>query len=193
MRRWVRWQWLCLLITFSAACAEPPNKEMNQAQGAIDAARAAGAEQYAAQELRAAVDALQQSEQAVTQRDFRLALNHAIDSRERAQHAAKVTVDARAKARGDAERVLAVTDMQLSQADERLNDPATARLPRRVLDQATLALGAARKDMQEAREALERDDYANATMRANRVSARIQEALAPIDKATAPAPTRKRR
>src|SRR5918999_108339 len=89
---------LALLVV--AACAEPPSKEMNQAQGAIDAARAAGADRYGADELKAAVDALALAEQAVRDSDYRLALGYAIDSRERAQNAARMAVDGRAEARG---------------------------------------------------------------------------------------------
>src|SRR5581483_9749899 len=74
---------LLLCVTFTAACADdPPTKEMNQAQGAIDAARAAGAEQYAPEDFKAAVAALQRSHEAVTQRDYRQALNDALDARE---------------------------------------------------------------------------------------------------------------
>ena len=78
----------------AAGCADPPTKEMNQAQGAIDAARAAGAEQFAADEFQAAVDALKRRDEAVDQRDYRLALSLALDSRERAQDAAKRAADA---------------------------------------------------------------------------------------------------
>ena len=40
---------LALVIAFlSAACSEPPNKEMNLAQGAIEAARDTGAKQFSA-------------------------------------------------------------------------------------------------------------------------------------------------
>ena len=67
----------------AGGCGEPPSKEMHQAQGAIDAARAAGAERYAADTLAAAVKALAQADLAANQRDYRLALNHALDSRER--------------------------------------------------------------------------------------------------------------
>ena len=183
---------LCV-VTVVSACAEPPHKEMNQAQGAIEAARAAGAERYAAQELAAAVEALQQSEQAVTQRDYRLALSLAIDSRERAQSAAKVAVDTRAKARGDAERVVAEVNMLLTQARGRLETPAVARLSRRTLDRPSQTLATAQKNMQEARAALEKDDYQRAIQLANRVSASIQEALTAIDKATAVPGARKRR
>src|SRR6476646_8902770 len=63
-----------LAIASLVACGEPPDKEMHQAQGAIDAARAAGAETYAPAELKAAVDALTRAQDAVAQRDYRLAL-----------------------------------------------------------------------------------------------------------------------
>ena len=66
---------------------------MNQAQGAIDAARAAGAERFATAEFAAATDALKRSEDAVAAGDYRQALSHAIDSRERAQNAAKFAVE----------------------------------------------------------------------------------------------------
>src|SRR5262245_28271359 len=82
-----------------SACATPPTREMDQAQGAIDTARAAGADRYAAEEYRGAVDALKQAQDAVEQRDYRLALNHALDSRERAQAAAKHAAESQATLR----------------------------------------------------------------------------------------------
>src|SRR4029453_19109474 len=69
----------------SVSCAEPPNKEMNQAQGAIDAARAAGADKFAAAEFAAAQDALKRSEEAVAARDYRQGLTHGPHSRARAK------------------------------------------------------------------------------------------------------------
>ena len=98
---------LILAVLLAVGCAEPPSKEMNQAQGAIDAARAAGADKFATDEFNAAVDALERPNEAVAEGDYRLALNHALDSRERAQNAAKLAVDGRANARGDAERAIA--------------------------------------------------------------------------------------
>ena len=73
----------------SVGCATPPTREMDHAQGAIDAARAAGADRYATEQYGAAVKALQNAEAAVGQRDYRLALNYALDGRDRAQRAAK--------------------------------------------------------------------------------------------------------
>jgi hypothetical protein len=185
----------CMLgsLALFAACAEPPDKEMNQAQGAIDAARAAGAEQYAPEELAAASDALERSQQAVTQNDYRLALSLAIDSRERAQVAAKTAVDTRAKARGNAERIVAEANSALTQARARLDEPALAKLPRRIAGDIRDKLSAAGKTMQEARAALEQDDYPRAIALANGLSARIQETLAMVEKPAAAPPARKRR
>ena len=81
---------LCLALFVTIGCGgEPPDKEMQQAQGALDAARAAGADRYATEEFTAATLALVNAKEAVDQRDYRLALNHALDSRERAQNAAR--------------------------------------------------------------------------------------------------------
>jgi hypothetical protein len=166
---------------------------MNQAQGAIDAARAAGAESYAAQELAAASDALKRSEEAVTQNDYRLALSLAIDSRERAQTAAKVAVENRAKARGNAERIVAEANSSVTQARARLDDAALAKLPRRTATDLRTAMKAVDTHMQEARAALERDEYDRAIAAAKAASSRVAETLAKLEKApTAPA-TRKRR
>src|SRR5262249_57570335 len=76
-----------------AACGDPPDKEIQQAQGAIDTARAAGADQYATAEYTAAQEALKRANDAVEQRDYRLALNYALDARERAQNPAKEAPD----------------------------------------------------------------------------------------------------
>ena len=50
---------LCLALSLTIGCGgEPPEKEMQQAQGALDAARAAGADVYATDEYGAAQTAL---------------------------------------------------------------------------------------------------------------------------------------
>jgi hypothetical protein len=181
------------LISATIACAEPPNKEMNQAQGAIDAAKSAGAEQFAASDLTAAVDALRRSEAAVSQRDYRLALNHAIESRERAQSAAKAAVNVRARARGDAEAQLAEANTLLAQAQMRLRNADRARLPRRVAEDARAVIAAAQKSVQNARTALDNDEYDKARKALDGVSARIQTVISAMAQALDGAVMRRRR
>ena len=193
MLRVVRRLALITTILLSASCAEPPNKEMNQAQGAIDAARAAGAEKFAAAELTAAQDALKRSEEAVIARDYRLALSHALDSRERAQNAAKMAVDGRADARGQAERAIAEVATLLARAQAELKTADANKVPPRSLKDPQSTVALAGKVLQEARSALKTEDYPAVTKALNGAAARLQAALTEIDAAMSPrAPSRRR-
>ncbi|MBY0494596.1 MAG: hypothetical protein K2Y23_10305 [Cyanobacteria bacterium] len=174
------------IAILSASCAEPPSKEMNQAQGAIDAARAAGADRFAAGEFTAATDALTRSEEAVAAGDYRQALSHAIDSRERAQAAAKMAVEGRADARGQAERAIAEVATLLSRAQSQLKAPDVARLNGKALNTARATAAGAEKMLQEARAALKTEDYPAVTRALNGAAAELQAALTGIDAATSP-------
>ena len=182
-----------VIVILSAGCAEPPNKEINQAQGAIDTARAAGADRFAAAEFSAATDALKRSEEAVAARDYRLALNHAIDSRERAQSAAKMAVEGRADARGQAERAIAEVATLISRAQAQLKDPDIARLNGRTLRTPRATVAAAEKMLQEARSALADEDYATVTKALNGAAADLQAALTEIDAVASPGSSRRKR
>lgn len=184
---------LLAVMVLAVACAEPPSKEMHQAQGAIDAARAAGAEQYAADELNAAITSLAQADEAVAANDYRLALATALNSREQAQNAAKAAVDGRARARGDAERLLAEAVAVVERAEAHLATPAVARLPRRTLAPAEAAIASATSTLQEARTALEHESYDAVMKTAERVSDDVEAALKALEAAARPAPAGRRR
>ena len=182
-----------VIVILSAGCAEPPNKEINQAQGAIDTARAAGADRFAAAEYSAATDALKRAEEAVAARDYRLALNHAIDSRERAQNAAKMAVEGRADARGQAERAITEVATLISRAQALLKDPDIARLNGRTLREPRATVAAAEKMLQEARSALAKENYTTVTKALNGAAADLQAALTEIDAVASPGSSRRKR
>ena len=184
---------LLLLVPALVACAEPPNKEMNQAQGAIDAARAAGADRFAASELAAATDALKRSEEAVAAGDYRQALSHAIDSRERAQQAARAAVDGRADMRGQAERAISEVATLLARAQAQLKVPDIARNNSRTLRAARATITKGETVLQEARSALTTEDYAAVSKALNGVAAELQAALTQIDAAASPGTPRRKR
>lgn len=186
MLRVVRRLALITATILSVSCAEPPNKEMNQAQGAIDAARAAGADRFAAAEFTAAQDALKKSEEAVADGDYRQALSHALDSRERAQNAAKLAVDGRADARGHAERAIAEVATLLSRAHAQLKAADAARLNPRTLEGPRSTVAATGKMLQEARTALKAEDYPAVTKALNSAAAELQAALTEIDAVASP-------
>jgi hypothetical protein len=182
-----------IIAVLSASCAEPPHKEMNQAQGAIDAARAAGAEKFAAEEFAAAVEALKRSDDAVTAGDYRQALSHAMDSRERAQAAAKMAVDGRADARGLAERAITEVATLLTQAQAQLKNLDLARLPASALQKPRATVAAGEKMLQEARTALQTEDYPNVTKALNGTAIELQAALKEIDAAASSRPAPRKR
>lgn len=175
---------LLLTATLAAGCADPPNKELHQAQGAIEAARAAGAEQYAKTELAAAVDALRRADAAVGQRDYRLALNHALDSRERAQTAAREAADRKAEARGEVERTLVELTVAMSQAQARLDAAAKARVNRNALREPRATLAAATASVQKAGAAIAAGNYPAAREALSGLKARVEAAIAQMDTAT---------
>jgi Domain of unknown function (DUF4398) len=170
------------------ACGEPPYKELHEAQGAIDAARAAGAAVYAPDELKGAVDALARAQEAVGQRDYRLALNDALDSRERAQAAAKRAADERATARSDAERLLADTTAAIAIATVRLKAAEDARTPAQGTATLRAAIETARRATDDAGNALAKEDYLGARQRLQGVSRALAAAVESVPPSSPPAP-----
>jgi hypothetical protein len=183
---------LSAILFATSGCAEPPNKEMDQAQGAIDAARAAGAEQYASVEYSAATTSLKSAHDAVAAGDYRLALNHALTSHERAQNAARETANTKATMRASTERTLIELDAFIVQADARLAGARKARTPARLLAGPAKELTAIRADVQKARETVEAGDYFAAEKELDGIRTRIDGVITTIADATAP-PARRQR
>jgi hypothetical protein len=178
------------ICTLAVGCGEPPSKEMHQAQGAIDAARAAGADVYAAEEYKAATEALQHAEEAVGQRDYRLALNYALDSRERAQNAAREAATARAQARSTAERMLAEVTAALAAAGSRLDEAHERRVPAKLLGPPQETIAAVQRAVQEAGTALGREDYLGAERALRDQAPKARTATAQIDEILTAHPAR---
>jgi len=176
-----RGAWLVVVLV-AISCAEPPHKEMDQAQGAIDAARAAGAEQYAAAEFTAATKALAQSNEAVTARDYRLALNYALESREQAQNAARTAADTRAKLRGDVERSIAETKSLIAQARARMDGPSGAQIPRGTRRTAQQRLKQLEGELQKADASLQAERYREADQLLTGIKRQIQSVVTTISR-----------
>ena len=117
-----------------SACGNPPQREMQQAQEAIDAARGSDADRYAHDEFVAAQEALTRARDAVEQRDYRLALNHALDSRERAQNASSEAATGKATARAEANRALSDVTTALGEAQGKLHAVEGTRGAVRAVD-----------------------------------------------------------
>jgi hypothetical protein len=174
---------LLCAIAFSVACSEPPQKEIDRAQGAIDAARAAGADQYATEAFNAATAALQQAHEAVQQRDYRLALSRALDANERALEAAKESANGKARARAEAEGLLSATATSIQQLQTKLKAGESARLPAAQLERGRRLRGDADKALQEARATVKDGNYLAAMKRTQELQLKITAEIKAIDNA----------
>ena len=177
-------QSLVCACVLSVACATPPSREMDQAQGSIDAARAAGADRFATEQYDAAVKALQNAQSAVAQRDYRLALNYALDGRDRAQRAAKEAATQQAVLRSAAERRLGEVTASLDQAEQQLKAAETARVPRRSLTAARAAITDAEALLQKAGTSIQASNYGVSQEQLAESAKKLQTAVAEIESAT---------
>ncbi len=85
---------LSLWLLAGLGCKTAPVQEMSEARQAIEAARAAGAEQYANQELDQALSSLKKAEQMLNDRRFRDARRSARQARDEAIHAREAAQEA---------------------------------------------------------------------------------------------------
>ena len=164
---------------------------MQQAQTAIDAARAAGAGDYAHDELTAAEQALKNAHDAVDQRDYRLALTSALDSRARAENAATAAADQKTAAHAEAERLLAATSTALARAHTRLKSAQGTRGAPRTLATTRRTLDDADRAVQEARTTFAGSNYPAAIRTLKDVNTRLASVERELDAAAPPAPRRK--
>ena len=164
-----------LLCAAAVACGEPPTKEMDLARQTIKAARSAQAERYAPAELTAAQAAMDKSTAAVSNRDFKLALNHALDSHERAKTASSLATAAHRELRERLDTSLAEVTGRLASVRTTISAAARVRSSRRAAARAGRVLNTIEKDLQKAGALINADDLDAADTLLGRVSVRITE------------------
>jgi hypothetical protein len=179
------------LVTIACGGA-PPDKEMHDAQQAIDRARAAGADRYAGEEYAAAVDALKDASAAVEQRDFRLALSRALDSRERAEAAATEATNKVIAARAEAENGLLTARASLERTQAKLKTAENARAPAAALSASRQTIATAEQHLQEARKAFDKTDYMAASTATVAAMQAISTADVALDALLPPSARRRR-
>lgn len=168
-------------LLLCVACSEPPQKEIDRAQGAIDAARAAGAEQYAGDSFTAATTALREAHDAVEQSDYRLALSRALDASERAQEAARDAADGKAAARSRSESALTATAAQLEQLEGRIRAAEAAKVPAKDLEPVRTAAASAGSALQKARTEIQDGKYVEASESLQGVPSAIEAQIRGVD------------
>lgn len=181
-----------LLLLLAAGCSEPPQKEIDQAQTALDLARTAGADKYATVEYTDAAAALQKARVSVDQRDYRQALNYAIESRQRSQDAIKQAADGKARAQRAAEAIVIDISTRASTLQGQVKAAEAARVPASELRNARAAMAAAQTRLQEARTQIGAGNYEEATNMLTEVRGNLDAAIGEVEKIPL-RPARKRR
>jgi len=195
MRAGRRWRFVSAVIVascLSGACSSPPDKEIEEAAEAIDAARAASADTYSKTEFTASTEALKNAHAAVTDRDYRQALNYALDAKARAQTATRDAAERKAAAKLDADRALRNAALALVDAQARLKSAQAARKPPKTVAALRKATADAEGPVQEARAAFERGEYPRVLQMLEGPAARLRESIRGFAASEAPAAKRGR-
>jgi hypothetical protein len=191
VRHRLSWTAAFLALVLSG-CSEPPQKEIDQAQAAVDAAQSAGADTYAADEYGAAVTALQKSHAAVDQRDYREALNYAIDARQRASESVKQAGIARGHTQAAAEKLVTECSTRISQLDTDIKVAEGARVAPRDLRSARMTLADAQNALQETRRSMSGGKYAEVASALTEVRRKLDAAIGAVDAVRQRPPKRRR-
>jgi len=169
------------LLLVVAGCSGPPQKEIDQARTALAAARTAGADRYATAEYTAAASSLDKANAAVDQRDYRQALNYALDSRQRAVEAERLAPEGKARAKSATEALygtVASTTNRLQTALRTAESAASAKL----LRPGQAVLKDARAHLQKASAAITAGNYEEASKTLADVRGKVDAALVEVQK-----------
>ncbi|MFN8644432.1 MAG: DUF4398 domain-containing protein [Candidatus Binatia bacterium] len=179
-----------MLTGLAGACAAPPDKELSTAQGAIDAARAAGAAEFASDDLAAAEQTLAQARTSVSERDYRGALAHALDAHLKAQAAARRGRRPR-KARVAVDARLDMVGKRIDEVETHLASPEAKRMPAAVRRSVQVAITRALDALASARAGVERGELA-VPPALDTAAAALESAAASLSPARPPRRTRGR-
>ena len=172
---------VAIVASSIVACGgNPPDKELQQAEAAVDAARATSADRYAKEDFTASTDALKNAHAAVDARDYRLALNYALEAKDRADTAARDAADRKATARSNADRALHNAALWLVDIRAKLRT-AQGHQPARVVNPAKKVAADSERVVQEARAAFEREDYPKVLEMLAAPMARLRESIRSLD------------
>lgn len=169
---------ILILSIAAGACSSPPQKEHEQAENAITAARAADAETYALDDLQKALASLKLYDAAVAQGDYRLALNHALTARDLAYRAAKQATERRQAAKAEADRAIIELQGLVMLAKSRLAaNPMT--LPPAAAERTRKALIRTPALLQEAGSRVQKGDFKGAIELTQKVTPTLRKDLTP--------------
>jgi colicin import membrane protein len=192
---------LVLTVLGLAACSKPPEQAMQAGSAALEQAKAAGAETYAADALQKAQDALNRADAEKKAQDEKFVLFRSYKSSEEMYNQAKAELDAATQAaaagkeQARAEATTAVDDAKaaLAAANDALGKAPKSKDTKADLELWANDLGTYATTVTEAETAMAAEDYLGAKAKAESVTAKAGEITTSIEAAIEKVSAAKRR
>lgn len=192
---------LVLTVLGLAACSKPPEQAMQAGSAALEQAKAAGAETYAADALQVAQDALNRADAEKKAQDEKFVLFRSYKSSEEMYNQAKAELDAATQAaaagkeQARAEATTAVDDAKaaLAAANDALGKAPKSKDTKADLELWANDLGTYATTVTEAETAMAAEDYLGAKAKAESVTAKAGEITTSIEAAIEKVSAAKRR
>jgi colicin import membrane protein len=192
---------LVLTMLGLAACSKPPEQAMQAGSAALEQAKAAGAETYAADALQKAQDALNRADAEKKAQDEKFVLFRSYKSSEEMYNQAKAELDAATQAaaagkeQAKAEATTAVDDAKaaLAAANDALGKAPKSKDTKADLELWANDLGTYATTVTEAETAMAAEDYLGAKAKAESVTAKAGEITTSIEAAIEKVSAAKRR
>jgi hypothetical protein len=168
-----RWLFAVLAALATAACQQPPTREITAAEAAVKAAKDAGADRYAVDRWREAESALQAARDKVAAKDYRGAFSSANEAAEKARGAVQAVQAARGLARSAVVLARAETETLIEEVDAIRQEAATAKIPDEAFAEVEPQLAEAREALTRVGETAERGEPIEAQKAAAELKARV--------------------
>jgi hypothetical protein len=164
---------LCLA---TAACDQPPVKEIGAAEAALAQARKDKADVFAPEQLREADAALADAQQKVQTKDYRDALSSALDAAAKARAASVAAGSARALARSAVELAEGQAQIALDEVAEIRDQASKAKVPEDVFEPLLPRLAEGQAAVDAVAKALSDGDV----IAAQKLTAELKEMVTPL-------------
>ena len=170
------------------SCGSPPEAELAAAEAALESARGAGAEAYAADAYDRAKNTLSDARAKVEQGDYDAAKTAAIQAKDQADQAKSLAESTKVRVRDEAQAIVTRLSNAIGDASAAVDGAPRGKGADSDLDQLRADLGQAEAELSDARGSLSSSDFnaaleqaKSAESKLNQVQSAVQVAMKKID------------
>ena len=179
---------LLAFVVAVVSCGSPPQAELDAAQAALDSAKQAGAEAYAADAYNRAKNTLADAKAKVEQSEYDAAKTAAIQAKDQADLAKSLAESTKVRIRDEAQAIVTRVSNAIGDAGSAVNGAPRGKGADGDLDQLRADLGQAEAALGDARSSLSSGNFnaaleqaKSADSKLNQVQSDVQVAMKKID------------